>query len=288
MQKSKRTGLPDSFMKKTKKTGLPDEFRMRHDKHFVDIITTLSHGPKIRMIAVDKIDPNPNQARSELGDINELTLSIKSKGILEPILVRPKENRYEIIAGERRLVAAKKVGLNEIPCIEMNVKDNEAMELALIENLQRKDLNSFEEADGLKALIEIHGYTHAKIAEKIGKARSTITEIINISKIPNEIRELCNKYKIENRSTLIEIARIKNKEDMKKLINEIKERSLKRTDTRELSKKIKGKIKKLKYFVYNYSPKDYSYKLRIEFKKQNINRQEIIVILEEIIRKLKK
>jgi len=131
---------------KNKKTGLPDTLSLRHDKHFVDFIADRARGPTIRMIPINKIDPNPRQARSELGNIKELMLSIKNKGILEPILVRPKEGRYEIIAGERRYMASKRIGLNEIPCIEMNVEDNEALELALIENLQRKDLDVFEEA----------------------------------------------------------------------------------------------------------------------------------------------
>lgn len=274
-------------MDKTKRTGLPESLQMRHDIHFVDLISSRSTAPIIKMITIDKIDPNPQQARSELGDLNELVASIKSKGILEPILVRPKNNRYEIIAGERRLIASKKAGLMEIPCIEMDVEDNEAMELALIENLQRKDLNVFEESDGIKSLIDIYNYTHSKIAEKIGKARSTITEIINISKIPKDIRELCISNGIERRSTLIEIAKLKNKSDMENIINEIKNRGLKREETRELSKKIKGKIIKIKHFIYNYSPKDSSFKIRIDFRKQSVNKYEIIEILENLLKKLK-
>ena len=274
-------------MQKNRKTGLPESTSMRHDSHFVDLITTRSIGPIIRMIPISFIDPNPRQARSELGNLNDLMSSIKSKGILEPILVRPKENRYEIIAGERRYVAARSVGLKEIPCIEMDVEDNEAMELSLVENLQRKDLDAFEESDGLRALMDIYGYTHSKISDKIGKARSTITEIINLSKIPNDLRNKCKEHDITRRSTLIEIAKQRSKEDMQSLIYEIVNRGLKRTDTRELSKKIKGKIKRLKNFIYNYSPKDSSYRLRIEFKKQNVSKEEIIDLLEKIINKLK-
>ena len=85
-------------------------------------------------------------------------------------------------------MAAKNISLEKVPCIEMNVSDNEAMELALIENMQRKNLDVFEEADGLKALSETYGYNHEQIAKKIGKARSTITEVIAISKIPKELR----------------------------------------------------------------------------------------------------
>ena len=155
-------------MQRTRKSGLPHYVGMRHDDHFVDLISSRSVGPRIRMIPLTEIDPNPHQARSELGNMKELMASIKKKGVLEPILVRPKEGRYEIIAGERRYVASQRIGLGEIPCIEMNVEDNEAMELALIENLQRRDLDVFEESDVLRSLIEIYGYKHDQIAEIIG------------------------------------------------------------------------------------------------------------------------
>ncbi|MFZ2053760.1 MAG: ParB/RepB/Spo0J family partition protein [Candidatus Aminicenantales bacterium] len=275
-------------MQKSKRSGLPDSVSMRHDDHFVELISARVYGPRIRMIPLDRIDPNPQQSRTELGNLDELMASIKSKGILEPILVRPKNDRYEIIAGERRYVASNRVGLNEIPAIEMDVKDNEAMELALIENLQRKDLDVFEEADGLNALVEIYGYNHAQLAEKIGKARSTITEIINVARIPKNLRALCKEAEITSRSTLIEIAKQEKKADMERLINEIAQRGLRREDTRELSKKLKGKTKSSKPYVFNYSPQpNDSYHLRIEFKKHSVNREEIIQVLEEIISRLK-
>ena len=276
-------------MQKNKKSGLPDAISMRHDGHFVDLITSRTSGPSIRMIPISKIYPNPQQARNELGNIDELMSSIEEKGVLEPILVRPKGKMYEIIAGERRYMASKGLGLKEMPCIEMNVEDSEAMEISLIENLQRKDLNVFEEADGLKSLSDIYGYNHQQIAEKIGKARSTITEILNISKIPIDIRKLCQKFHINSRTTLIEISKQINKENMKQLINAISERDLRREDTRDLSKQIKGKEEhKIKRFVYNFVPKDIDYcRVRIEFKKQSVNKQEIIKILEEAISKLK-
>lgn len=274
-------------MQKSKKTGLPGSVGMRHDGHFVDLITTRVEGPRIRMIPIEKIDPNPQQARSELGDINELMESIKQKGILAPIIVRPRHGRYEIIAGERRYIASKRLGLAEIPCIEKNVEDNEAMEISLIENLQRKDLDAFEEADGLQALAEMYGYSHQDISKKIGKARSTITEVINLSKIPKEIRKLCYKNNITSRTTLIEISKIKDKDHMEELIHIILERDLKREDTRDLSKRMMGKSKRTRMFVYNYRPTGTDYRMRLEFKRQDISREDIIRILEEIIENLK-
>jgi ParB family chromosome partitioning protein len=274
-------------VQKSRKTGLPGTVKMRHDGHFVDLITERIDGPRIRMVPIDKIDPNPQQARSELGDLKELMASIKQKGILEPIIVRPKHGRYEIIAGERRFIASKRLGLKELPCIEKHVEDNEAMEIALVENLQRKDLDPFEESDGLQALAEMYGYSHQDISRKIGKARSTITEIINLSKIPKDIRKLCHENNITSRTTLIEISKLKNKEHMEELIRIIQERDLKREDTRDLSKRMMGKAKRARMFVYNYRPKGADYRMRLEFKHQEITKEDIIRILEEIINNLK-
>jgi len=274
---------------KTKRSGLPESVSMKHDGHFVDLISSRSLGPRIRMIPLDKIDPNPHQARCELGNIDELMDSIRSKGILEPILVRAKGSRFEIIAGERRYMAAKGVGLKELPCIDMDVEDNEAMEIALIENLQRKDLDVFEEADGLQALADLHSYNHEQISIKIGKARSTITEILSIAGIPKRARNLIKEAGGFSRSTLVEIAKLKSEEDMIKLTRDIVDRRLTREDTRDLAKYLKGKTKKLKYYVYNFVPEDTDkFRLRLEFKKQAVTKQEIIAVLQEIIDRIRK
>ncbi len=277
---------------KTKKSGLPDNLIMRHDPHFVELIASKTSAPRIRMIPLDRIEPNPRQPRSELGDIQELMDSIKAKGVLEPIIVRPRGEKFEIIAGERRFVASKNLGLKEIPCIEMTVDDQEAMEISLIENLQRKDLDIFEEADGLRALMNLYGYSHQEVADKIGKARSTITEIISVSRIPLELREKLKKAGITSRSTIIEIAKVEPETLMAQVVERIIHNRLTRTDTRDLTKLFKDKEEKdkekPKFFVFNYVPKDNkSFRLRIEFKKQVVTRQELINILENLIRQLK-
>ena len=186
-------------MPKPRKSGLPKDLGMRHDDgHFVDLIAARTAGPRIRMIPLDKIDPNPQQARSEMGDIKDLMASIKEKGILEPILVRPKLGRYEIIAGERRFMASKRLGLEDIPCIEKNVEDNEAMEIALIENLQRKDLDVFEDKGeliekinyylvdpvGIQKREEIrkHGLQTVQKYSRIEWAKRIIAELNNFEK----------------------------------------------------------------------------------------------------------
>lgn len=280
------------MQQKTKKSGLPDNLIMRHDPHFVELIASKTAAPRIRMIPLDRIEPNPRQPRSELGDIQELMDSIKAKGVLEPIIVRPKGEKFEIIAGERRFVASRNLGLKEIPCIEMTVDDQEAMEISLIENLQRKDLDIFEEADGLKALMNLYGYSHQQVADKIGKARSTITEIISVSRIPAAIREKLKKAGITSRSTIIEISKVEDEAIMNQVVDRIIHNRLTRTDTRDLTRLFKDKDdqdkEKPKFFVFNYVPKDTkSFRLRIEFKKQVVTRQELITVLENIIKQLK-
>ena len=159
-------------MSNVRRIGLPDAMRMRHDTHFVDQLARPGGEAIGRLIPIEDIQPNPKQPRQTIGDLTELTASIRDKGILEPILVRKVGGHFEIIAGERRFRAAGKAGLSEIPCVVRETTDAEMMEIALVENLQRKDLSPFEEADGLRTLAEAYGYTHELMAEKIGKSRS--------------------------------------------------------------------------------------------------------------------
>src|SRR5690349_13036577 len=154
------------------------------------------------MIPIDKLAPNPNQPRIEIGDLSELIASITEKGVLEPLLVRPSDvgGRFMIISGERRYRASLEVGLTELPCIEMDVDDRAVAEISLIENLQRKDLTAFEEADGLVALAKRFGYPHDEIAKKLGKARTSVTETISIASLPQDVRDLCRRADITAKS----------------------------------------------------------------------------------------
>ncbi len=180
---------------------------MRHDSHYVDQIATRSRSIG-RTISVTSIFPNPEQPRSEFGDLSELTESIREKGVLEPLLVKPTEDgRFMIIAGERRWRASQLAGLTEVPCIEMDVDDKALAEIALIENLQRKDLTVWEEADGLAALKEKFGYTQDEIAQKISKGRTTVTELLTIAGLPVDIRARCREGNISAKAMLLEIAR---------------------------------------------------------------------------------
>ena len=181
---------------------------MRHDSHYVDELSTANRTIG-KTIAIELIAPNPDQPRREIGDLTELSSSIKEKGVLEPLLVRPNYTlgTYMIVAGERRWQAAKLAGLTEVPCIEMDLDEQGVAEIALIENLQRKDLTVWEEADGLAALVEKFGYKHNEIAKKISKSRTTVTEFLTIAGLPKSIRQRCLEAKIGAKATLLEIAR---------------------------------------------------------------------------------
>lgn len=217
--------------------GLPLGIKMRHDSHYVEELAKANRSIG-KVIAIEKIEPNPDQPRTEIGDLTELSASIKNQGVLEPLLVKPREDgTYMIIAGERRWRASNLAGLTEVPCIELDIDDNTIAEIALVENLQRKDLTIWEVADGLADLAERFGYTHDDIAEKIGKSRSTVTESIAIAGLPEEIRERCRKADITAKSVLIEVSRQFDEAAMNKLLDEIQNKDLKRTDIREKVRK---------------------------------------------------
>lgn len=231
------------------------------------------------MIPLELIDPNPLQPRSDIGDLSELVSSIKEKGVLEPILVRRKNERFEIISGERRFRASIDAGLKEIPSIEVDVTDNEALEIALIENLQRKDLTPFEESYGLKLLSELYGYSHKEIAEKIGKSRSSITESLSISRIPPDIAEKCKELSITSKSILVEIARLKSKERMREALEKLSAGLLNRDSIRKMKKE-----KKEKKFIFNF--KGQNFLLKIVFKKRDVTKEEIKEAIKSVIEKL--
>ncbi len=219
------------------KRGLPENIGMRHDAHYVEelVRTNRSIG---RIIPIGQIEPNPKQPRIEIGDLTELANSIKEKGVLEPLLVKPNRQvgTWMIIAGERRWRAATKAGLREVPCIELDIDDKTVAEIALIENLQRKDLTLWEEADGLKSLAARFGYTHDEIARKISKSRTTVTELLTIAGLPVNIREKCLTADINAKSTLLEVARQFDERAMHKFLDNIQNKKFTRQEIRQTAR----------------------------------------------------
>ncbi len=230
------------------KRGLPPRRRMRHDRHFVDELTQRMGEGIGRMLPVTAITSNHDQPRSALGDLSDLVESIRRHGILEPLLVRrisdsetdAPSHRYELVSGERRFHAALEVGLEEVPCIELQVTDQHALEIALIENLQRKDLDPFEEADGFNTLIAKYGYTHTEVAQAVGRSRVTVTESLRLLDIPEEIRARCRHADITAKGVLLQIARAGDPAEMEALVEAIASGELDREALRELRRQKKG------------------------------------------------
>jgi len=271
-----------------RRLGLPQTLRMRHETHYVEQLGRPGGAPVGRLIPTEDIDPNPNQPRQMLGDLSELIASIREKGILEPILVRPMGSRFQIIAGERRFRAATEAGVSEIPCVVRNSDDVEVLEVALIENLQRKDLTSFEEADGLRTLADAHGYTHEKMAEKLGKSRSSITETLSLTAIPDEVRQLCRLADINSKSLLLQIVRQSDPKKMVALIERLqRDGSTTRQAAREVAREAKPKSKgRPRHFVFKYQPKEKSFALSVQFKRGDVPRQEIVKALQRAIEEI--
>src|SRR2546429_2025023 len=252
---------------------------MRHDAHYVEELSQHAPATVGRMIDLDKIDPNPEQPRVDFGDLTELTASISEKGVLEPLLVKPSRltGRWMIIAGERRWRAAREAGLSEVPCIEMEVDDRTVAEIALIENMQRKDLTIWEEADGLLFLCERFGYTHEEVARKVGKSRSTVTEALSIAAIPADVRDLCREADVSAKSMLLQIVRQPDEEGMRRLAKEITSRGLTRDDAREVRRQEMGPrvAPEAKPYTFTYVSPKKDFSVEVRFRRSNVDTTDV-------------
>jgi ParB family chromosome partitioning protein len=272
----------------SKRIGLPVTLKMRHDAHYVESLTSFSGAAVGRMIPVDKVRPNPDQPRKALGDLRELTDSVKEKGVLEPLLVRymPREDVYHIISGERRYHASRAAGLREVPCIEKIADDAETLELALIENLQRKDLTAFEEAEGLYRLAEQFAYTHEDIARKIARARSSVTETLSLRNIPESVRRSCVEHGITSKSLLLQIARQPTERKMAETLQRILQGGLTRDEARRERREEAVAGPRPQPFIFNFQPESEAFRLRIQFRKSSVSREELITALRGILASL--
>jgi ParB family chromosome partitioning protein len=270
----------------SKRIGLPVTLKMRHDAHYVETLTSYSGASIGRMIPIDKIRPNPDQPRKFIGDVSELAASIREKGVLEPLLVRyvPREDSYYIISGERRYHASQAAGLHELPCIEKIADDAETLELALIENLQRKDLTPFEEADGLQRLADHFDYTHDDIAKKIGRARSSVTESMSLRVIPSEVRQACVDGGIVSKSVLLQVARQPNEKKMQEMVQRIATGGLTRDEARRARREETEPAARPQPFVFDYKSADDSFHVRIQFRRSRVSEEEIAAALREVLR----
>ena len=160
--------------------------------------TDAGHDAGLDYIAVDLIDRSPFQPRQHIPEegIEELAESIRSQGLIQPIVVRRSADRYELIAGERRWRAAQLAELQEIPAVIKEVNDQTAAAMALVENLQREDLNPIEEAYAISNIIKQFNWTHNEVAEAVGKARATVSNSLRLLELPGEVRELIKQKQL--------------------------------------------------------------------------------------------
>jgi ParB family chromosome partitioning protein len=260
---------------------------MRHDEHYVETLAASAVSPIGRLIRIDQIDPNPNQPRQVMGDLSELMASIVEKGILEPLVVRQRGERFQIIAGERRYQAAVQAGLRELPAVVRDVDDAEMLEIALIENLQRKDLTPFEEAEALHGLAASCGYTHEDLARRLGKSRTSVTESLALNAMPEEIRNLCRLADISSKSLLLQVVRQEETEKMSALVEKIASRGgATRQQLRDEA--AKPRAGRPKHYVFAYRPPTKAFNLKLSFSKSRASREEVIDALEGILKELRK
>ena len=187
----------------------------------------LTETPKdeIKMVKIDELRSNPYQPRKVFDEtaLQELAASIKEHGVFQPIIIKKSIKGYEIIAGERRVKASKIAGLDEIPAIIRDFSDDEMMEIALLENLQRENLNAIEEANAYKKLLETLELTQEQLSNRLGKSRSHITNMIGLLNLPEEVQKLLSSKEISAGHARI-ISKLENEEQQislaKKVVDE--------------------------------------------------------------------
>lgn len=198
-------------------------------------LTDKTDNEEIKQIPVEEIVPNPYQPRTVFDDekIDELCQTIRTHGLIQPIVVRVRDGRYELIAGERRLRATRKLGMERIPAIVKEFNDSQTASIALIENLQREGLTAIEEAVAYQKLIDLHNLTQESLAQRLGKGQSTIANKLRLLHLPQEIQDALLSRKVTERHARALIP-LKDPELQNKVLLEILERewNVKQTEVR--------------------------------------------------------
>ena len=180
---------------------------------------------RLQEIPIANIQPDPNQPRRSLSKIDELAASIKEQGLLQPIVVSPVDRlNYRIVMGERRYTACQKLGMEKVPAVVMTIEDRDRLSAQIVENLQREDLDQFEEAQSFQLLKETLGLRDEDVAKRVGKARTYITKSIGILRIPETVRDLCRDSLPEgkrfSRDVLEKMARQKSDTNMQRVFDD--------------------------------------------------------------------
>ena len=211
---------------------------------------------EVLILNIDDVLPNRFQPRIKFKEenINELAESIKEHGVIQPIVVRKISDKYEIIAGERRYKAATLVGMKKVPCIVMNLNDNESAEVAVIENIQRKEMTSLEEAKSFKKILDKGYLTQDELAKRMGKSQSSIANKLRLLNLDELVQDAILNGKISERHAR-SILKLDNKEDQRKVLSEIIEKRLTVRQTDDLIRDKYGKdtnmqIKQPEYLIF--------------------------------------
>lgn len=245
----------------------------------------------IVMIKLDELRSNPYQPRKNFDDeaLNELADSIKEHGVFQPIIVKKSIKGYEIIAGERRVKASRMAGLTEIPAIVRDFNDTQMMEIAVLENLQREDLNAIEEANAYKKLQETLDLTQEEVAKRLGKSRSHITNMMGLLQLPEEIQKEIIKKNISMAHARI-LSKLEDVEQQKKLLKKIIDEGISVRQLEDMVKeptiiKVHPQKRKVKDNKYSYLEEELSEKLGTKVTVKN-NKIEIKFVNENDLNRL--
>ncbi|RAT99667.1 ParB/RepB/Spo0J family partition protein [Brevibacillus sp. Leaf182] len=199
----------------------------------------IEEGEQVKEVSINEIRPNPYQPRKEFEQsaIEELAQSIKEHGIIQPLIVRKSIKGYELVAGERRLRAAKVAGLKEVPVVVKAYTDQQLMEIALIENLQRENLNPLEEAEAYDKLISHHDYTQEQLAQKIGKSRPHVANMLRLLQLPEKIRKMVSAAELSMGHSRALLG-VTDKKVQQQLANDVVEKGLSVRQLEELVKQL--------------------------------------------------
>lgn len=203
---------------------------------------TETESASVNEVDIDLIEPNPEQPRTRFVEsaLDELARSITANGIVQPVVVRKKDGKFQIVAGERRWRAAQRVGLRRIPVVVRDIADEKLLEIALIENIQRQELNPVEEARAYRKLIDRIGFTQDQLSDRVGKERTLIATSLRILKLPGDILQLIEEEKLtagHGRSLLL----VEDAVMQKQVANSIIEFGLSVRETERMIKKAKGR-----------------------------------------------
>ena len=204
-----------------------------------DSISVVAHGEELQEVDIDLIDPNPDQPRLRFNEdkLNELAQSIRANGLVQPLLLRRGANgRYQIVAGERRWRAAERAGLRSVHAVIRSIPDSKLLELALIENIQREELNPIEEASAYQRLIHNLGLTQDEVAQQVGKDRSSIANYLRLLKLPEDVQRMLEDDLISMGHARALLG-LDTKDQIRRLANEVAEKKLSVRQTEQAVKR---------------------------------------------------